>query len=433
MKKNWKRKLVWFTIALILTLLVGTVVLATVLQHKKKEKAAWQEQMQAEQIAEINAQTDAETRVQAGAGVQIGSGQDDNTGGADREDASLPEIETDQKEQNPQGEQKTDPAEEKGKAVMTFAGDICFHDAYANMYALSARGGNIESCIGASLLAEMRDADICMINNEFPYSDRGQPVEGKTFTFCSKPGNVKLLSQMGVDIVSLANNHAYDYGQDALLDSLDTLDGEGIARVGAGRNLEEAMAPVYFDINGTKIGILAATQIERLENPDTKGATENSPGVFRCFNETELNRLLEQIKQTKQQCDFLTVYIHWGTENTDELDWAQPYQAKLIAEAGADLIVGCHPHCLQGIDYMGDTPVIYSLGNFWFNSKEVDTALLKVTVQGDTLENIQMIPALQKDCSTNALDGAEGERVINYLQSLSENITIDAEGYISSY
>ena len=82
---------------------------------------------------------------------------------------------------------------------------------------------------------------------------------------------------------------------------------------------------------------------------------------------------------------------------------------------------------------MGDTPVIYSLGNFWFNSKEVDTALLKVTVQGDALENIQMIPALQKDCSTNALDGAEGERVINYLQSLSENITIDAEGYISSY
>ena len=139
MKKSWKRKLVWFTIALILTLLVGTVVLVTVLQYKKKEKAAWQEQMQAEQIAEINAQTDAETQMHAGAGVQIGSGQDDNTGGEDREDASLPEIETDQKEQNPQEEQKTDPAEEKGKAVMTFAGDICFHDAYANMYALSAR------------------------------------------------------------------------------------------------------------------------------------------------------------------------------------------------------------------------------------------------------------------------------------------------------
>lgn len=429
MKKNWKRKLIWFTIALVLTLLVGTVVLATVLQHKKKENIAWQEQPQAEETA----RTDAETRVQAGAGVQIGNGQDDTTADTDGEDSTLLEIKTDQDVLAPQEEQETDPAEEKGKAVMTFAGDICFHDAYANMYALSARGGNIESCIGASLLAEMRDADICMVNNEFPYSDRGQPIEGKTFTFCSKPGNVKLLSQMGVDIVSLANNHAYDYGQDALLDSLDTLDGEGISHVGAGRNLEEAMAPVYFDINGTKIGILAATQIERLENPDTKGATEKTPGVFRCFNETELSRLLEQIKQTKQQCDFLTVYIHWGTENTDELDWAQPYQAKLIAEAGADLIVGCHPHCLQGIDYMGDTPVIYSLGNFWFNSKEVDTALLKVTVQGDKLESIQMIPALQKDCSTNALDGAEEERVINYLQSLSGNITIDAEGYISSY
>lgn len=427
MKKNWKRKLVWFTIALVLTLLVGTVVLVTVLQHKKKENAAWQEQLQAEKIAE----TDAETSMHAGAGSQIGNGQDDTTARADDEKSALPEIKTDQEILVPQEEQTADPAEEKGKVVMTFAGDICFHDAYANMYALSTRGGNIESCIGASLLAEMRDADICMVNNEFPYSDRGQPIEGKTFAFRSKPANVKLLSQMGVDIVSLANNHAYDYGQDALLDSLDTLDGEGIVRVGAGRNLEEAMAPAYFEVNGTKVGILAATQIERLENPDTKGATENSPGVFRCFNETELNRLLEQIKQTKQQCDFLTVYIHWGTENTDELDWAQPYQAKLIAEAGADLIVGCHPHCLQGIDYMGDTPVIYSLGNFWFNSKEVDTVLLKVTVQGSALESIRMIPALQKDCSTNALDGAEKERVVNYLQSLSENVTIDAEGYIN--
>ena len=429
MKKNWKRKLVWFTIALVLTLLVGTVVLVTVLQHKKKENTAWQEQLQVEKIAE----TDAETSMHAGAGSQIGNGQDDTTARADDEKSALPEIKTDQEILVPQEEQTADPAEEKGKVVMTFAGDICFHDAYANMYALSTRGGNIESCIGASLLAEMRDADICMVNNEFPYSDRGQPIEGKTFAFRSKPANVKLLSQMGVDIVSLANNHAYDYGQDALLDSLDTLDGEGIVRVGAGRNLEEAMAPAYFEVNGTKVGILAATQIERLENPDTKGATENSPGVFRCFNETELNRLLEQIKQTKQQCDFLTVYIHWGTENTDELDWAQPYQAKLIAEAGADLIVGCRPHCLQGIDYMGDTPVIYSLGNFWFNSKEVDTVLLKVTVQGSALESIRMIPALQKDCSTNALDGAEKERVINYLQSLSENVTIDAEGYVSSY
>lgn len=429
MKKSWKRKLVWFTMALVLTLLVGTVVLVTVLQHKKKENTVWQEQMQAEKIAE----TDAETPMHAGAGTQIGNGQDDKTEETGDKDAMLPEIRTDQEILTPQEEQTIDSAEEKGKVVMTFAGDICFHDAYANMYALSTRGGNIESCIGASLLAEMRNADICMVNNEFPYSDRGQPIEEKTFAFRSKPANVKLLSQMGVDIVSLANNHAYDYGPDALLDSLDTLDGEGVAHVGAGRNLEEAMAPAYFDINGTKIGILAATQIERLENPDTKGAAENSPGVFRCFNETELNRLLDQIKQTKQQCDFLTVYIHWGTENTDELDWAQPYQAKLIAEAGADLIVGCHPHCLQGIDYMGDTPVIYSLGNFWFNSKEVDTALLKVTVQGSALESVQMIPALQKDCSTNALDGAEKERVINYLQSLSENVTIDAEGYINKH
>ena len=91
------------------------------------------------------------------------------------------------------------------------------------------------------------------------------------------------LDDLGVDLVSLANNHCYDFGETGLLDTLDTLQQDGIPYAGAGRNLEEAAAPVYFISGGMKIGFLSATQIERLDNPDTKGATEGEAGVFRCW------------------------------------------------------------------------------------------------------------------------------------------------------
>ncbi len=83
--------------------------------------------------------------------------------------------------------------------------------------------------------------------------------------------------------------------------------------VGAGVNLEEASAPVYFIVNDIKIAFVSATQIERLDNPDTKGATESTPGVFRCWN---VEKLLRTVEKAKTESDFVIVYIHWGTENT---------------------------------------------------------------------------------------------------------------------
>lgn len=328
-----------------------------------------------------------------------------------------------------------DSLEEEGEGfgrdiTLVFGGDICFNDGYTNMYAFSNRGGTIDRCISSELLDEMRQADICMVNNEFPYSDRGTPLTEKAFTFRSKPENVEILREMGVDVVSLANNHAYDYGEEALLDTFFALENVGVDYVGAGRNLGEASKGVFWAIEGTTIGILAVTQIERVDNPDTKGATEDSSGVLRCFSEKELYYFLELVMETKKKCDVLIVYIHWGTENTDEPDWAQPYQAELISKAGADLIVGAHPHCLQGVDCVNDVPVIYSLGNYWFNSKTMDTALLQVTLQEKKIKSIRMIPALQSDCRTILLEGEEKQRVLEHLQTLSPNVQIDADGFV---
>ncbi len=315
--------------------------------------------------------------------------------------------------------------------VMAFGGDICFHDDFANMGALRSRGGKIDSSLSADLLAEMQQADILMVNNEFTYSDRGTPLPEKAFTFRSRPENVNLLHEMGVDIVSLANNHVYDYGEDALFDTLDILREADIPYVGAGRNLDEAKEPYYYKINGRTIAFVSATQVERNESPDTKGATEVTAGTFRCFTETEFTNLLDVVKEADDNSDCTVVYIHWGTENVDELHWAQEWQAPQLVEAGADLIVGDHPHCLQGIDYIDGVPVFYSLGNFWFNSKTLDTGLLKVTLDENGALVCQFLPAKQHDCRTDLESGEEKQRILQYLQCISPDVTIDENGYIT--
>lgn len=313
--------------------------------------------------------------------------------------------------------------------TLLFAGDILFDDSYSPMVHLQARNLGIAGVMSQDLLHLMQNADVFMINNEFPYSNRGTPLEGKQFTFRSKPENAGFLTDMGVDVVSLANNHAYDYGQEALLDTFDTLQQLHIPYVGAGQDIEEASNAVFFVVNDYKIGILSATQIERLDNPDTKGATDTTPGVFRCWN---VDALLQKIEEVRQECDYLVVYIHWGTENEAEIDWAQEKQAAQIAQAGADLIVGDHPHCLQKMALVNGVPVIYSLGNFWFNSKDLDTGLLQVTLSmtGEFAPRVRFIPARQQNCETFLVAGGEKERILNEMRSLSAGITLDSDGVL---
>lgn len=324
--------------------------------------------------------------------------------------------------------QETEPEEEPQTVSLVFAGDILFDDSYAVMASMKARGAGIEGTISDGLLAEMRGADIFMVNNEFPYTDRGTPTPGKTYTFRAKPKYASYLLDMGADIVSLANNHAYDYGEVSLTDTIDTLKGIGMPFVGAGRNIEEASKPVYLEAGGMKIAFVSATQIERTDYPDTKGATETTPGVFRCRN---VDLLLQKIAEAKEASDFVVVYIHWGTEGTDRLDAGQTTQAVQIAAAGADLIIGDHPHVLQPIGFEGEIPVVYSLGNFLFNSKTRDTCLVKAEVCGGELKSLQFIPAKQANCKVAEATGSERERILAYMRKISPEASIDADGYVT--
>lgn len=317
-----------------------------------------------------------------------------------------------------------------GSVTIGFAGDILFDDNYAVGNTFRKNGNTAEGVIGSSLLEKMRNVDIMMVNNEFPYSNRGTPTEGKTYTFRARPETAQILGTMGVDIVGLANNHAYDHGEQALLDTFDILDSVGVEYVGAGRNIDEASHTVYYITeSGMKIAFICATQIERLSNPDTKEATATSAGVFRCLDDT---LLLERIRQAKEKNAFVIVFVHWGTEGTSEIDYLQRDQSKEMVEAGADLIIGGHPHVLQKIDYVQGVPVVYSLGNYIFNSKTLDTCMIISTIHTDGTVNLQMVPAVQSGCSVNEAFDSEAQRIFNYMQSLSPEITIDSGGYIYS-
>lgn len=313
--------------------------------------------------------------------------------------------------------------------TICFAGDINLDEAWCTTQYLNQQENGIRDCISEELLTHMQQADVMCLNNEFTYSTGGAPLDGKLYTFRANPERVSVLQEMGVDIVKLANNHVYDYGSQALLDTFATLESAGIAYMGAGRNLAEAMEPVYIELDGKRVAFVAASRAEKYKM--TPQATEESPGILRCYD-TAL--FLETIAKAKENADFVLAYVHWGTEYSYELEEVQLTTGKEYLDAGADVVIGAHSHCLQGMEYHEGKPIIYSLGNYWFNEKTLDTMLLDLHFYGDDeggqLE-VQVIPAIQSEyCTRIVTEEEEQERIYSFLEDISVNVEIDEAGMV---
>ena len=309
--------------------------------------------------------------------------------------------------------------------TLAFTGDVNFADDWYIMqkYYASGRTDFAEN-FSPDLLALMRGADILLCNNEFCLSDRGEPLPGKAYTFRAQPGNAVYWYTMGADIVSLANNHCGDYGQDAFLDTLDVLKDAGIPCIGAGRDLAEAQQAQYFIAGDLTIAFVGATRAEKYIM--TPQAAEDSPGVLYTYDPAQT---VEAIRTAKANADFVVVYVHWGTEGSTVLEQAQTDLATAYAEAGADLIVGAHPHILQGAGWRGDVPVFYSLGNFWFNMETEDTALLTVTIDGEGAPACRLLPCRQSGGVTSLLtDESEVAAVLDHLNTVMESGSFAPDG-----
>ena len=307
---------------------------------------------------------------------------------------------------------------ENGITDLVFVGDVSFSDGYSVMNQYRSRGKGAAGIVSEEVLGIMRSATITMANNEFTFTDRGAPIPNKMWTFRGKPENVSIYYEMGVDIVGLANNHAFDYGPDSLTDTLKTLDDAGIARLGAGENLEEAKAPYFYIVNGIKIAIVAGSAIDPYS---TRGAKENVSGVFQIFDTVSMSR---EISAAKEKADYVIAYVHWGLESTLVLTGGQKSMGKAFVDAGADVVVGMHSHCMQGLEYYKGKLIVYSLGNFTFSSHDLTCGMLKTSIDPEGQISNIFYPMMQKDNFTYINSGEKGASQLAQLRSLLINAKI---------
>lgn len=304
--------------------------------------------------------------------------------------------------------------------TMFFTGDVMLENV---MGRYDERG--INGIISKYLQEEMVNADMTMINNEFPFSTRGEQAPDKQFTFRVHPRYVSALQDMGVDVASLANNHALDFGPDALSDSFTTLDEAGIPYVGAGETKERAEDAVFVEANGRKVGVLSASRVIPVH---TWNIINSQPGLFCTYDS---DRLVERIKEIETECDYVVVFVHWGIERNAIPEEYQRVLAHQYIDAGVDLVVGNHTHVPQGIEYYKGVPIVYCLGNYIFNPNMVDTYALKAVWSEAGTTQLQVIPVDTRDLLTAELSGDEQQAFYRYLESISAGISIDDNGMVT--
>lgn len=317
-------------------------------------------------------------------------------------------------------EELVEPIPESSSVLLSFTGDVYFSEHYLEQY---DRGG-ITALADEEMRTFMADADLLMFNEEFPFSQSGEPMEDKTYTFRTDPNYVKIFQAFGVDVVSIANNHILDFGRQALLDTLDTLNTAGIDYAGGGLNLSEAVAPVVKTVSDQTFAIFAATRV----SPSYDWyASKNQAGILQTYDPTVLN---QAIQEAESLYDHIIVFVHWGIERNETPEEYQRTLAKGYIDAGADLIVGCHPHVLQGFEFYKGVPIVYSLGNYLFGNRTGETVLLNATFSKTEPLELQLIPCKRVDGVLKRM--TEPSAMFSHLTELSFGVGITSDGILVS-
>jgi poly-gamma-glutamate synthesis protein (capsule biosynthesis protein) len=236
-----------------------------------------------------------------------------------------------------------------------------------------------------------------------------------TTNLTSPSETIQALTLAGFDEMTVATNHVFDCGQAfcgtrAFLRTLELLDQAGIKHVGGGKNLEEALAPVIFEVNGVKFGVLGFDDVAayELEATDTEPGTaplddsyaeENAAGelaFFRPAEELSLSRFTERVLALKQQVDVVIVQVQTGTEDTHDPTSRSIKALRAAAGAGADLIIGNQAHHVQAVETTEGSFIAYALGNFIFDQvhtpEHTQGYLVEATFWGKRLANVRLVP-----------------------------------------
>ncbi len=273
-------------------------------------------------------------------------------------------------------------------------------------------------------------AHITFGNLESPFTTTGKAFD-KKFTFKVPPSYAIGLVHAGFDVVTLANNHILDYGLEGLKNTLTVLDSIGLAYCGAGLTLEQAQQPAILERNGCRIAFLGFS----MTFPEEFWATNLTGGTNYPIN------LKSSIERIDSLADFTVVTFHWGAETRNYPKDYQKVFARMAIDYGADLVLGHHPHVLQGIEIYKNRLIAYSLGNFSFSSysrKATESIILKVYLTTKGLFWARIIPVsvdnLKVSFQPRILREAAADSVLAHLRKYSEPLNstnvIDANGYI---
>jgi poly-gamma-glutamate capsule biosynthesis protein CapA/YwtB (metallophosphatase superfamily) len=289
---------------------------------------------------------------------------------------------------------------------LMFAGDVTLAESFADTIGQDYKWAFAQ-------MDEYRQADIAMVNLENPLTTATHPLPDKQFNFKANPASVSVLKDGGIDLVTLANNHTMDFQAPGLVETLETLNKAGIQSIGAGRNRTEARRPTILEVKGQRIAYLG------YYGADFGAATENAAGT----NYAEESQISADIKALRPQVDWIVVNYHWGEELAEyPAEW-QKDLARFTIDQGADLIVGHHPHVLQGAELYKGRAIAYSLGNFIFggNSRsDYDTAVLKVALK-DRQMKVEFLPVQVEKYQPKVVGGDRGNTILAHIASISSN------------
>ena len=266
----------------------------------------------------------------------------------------------------------------------------------------------------------LRGADLAMVNLETAVTaDGGCPSrQPKQFTFAVGPTAFTALRAARVSVTTMANNHGLDCGREGLLQSLEADRRAGLPLIGVGEDRNAAFAPYRTVVGGQRIAVVAASQVLDDELRDEWMATDEQPGMATA---RDLGGLVRAVRDARASADTVVVYLHWGTELQQCPNASQPPLARLLAAAGADVVVGSHAHVPLGAGYEGRTLVAYGLGNLAFYARgapRTTSGVLLVTVTGRRVDRYRWRPAVIEDGAPVPLKGAERAAAVDSWRAL---------------
>jgi poly-gamma-glutamate capsule biosynthesis protein CapA/YwtB (metallophosphatase superfamily) len=304
----------------------------------------------------------------------------------------------------------------------TVAGDIMLGRGVA-----AAHPGDLGAPL-RPLARRLRSADLTVGNLESTLSDDGLPRQPGDDSFAADPAVVPALAAAGFDVLSLANNHTGDYGTEAFRQTLRRIDRSSIRRVGAGTDAPDAWRPVVLRRDGTSFGFVAFNAIG-----ETPRATANGPGAAEVrmqprtgpLNRADLGRLTETITRLADRVDVVIALPHWGDQYTNVPVPDQRRVGAAMIDAGADLVVGGHPHWVQGVQVHRDRLVVHSLGNFIFDMdfypENEEGVLLELVWWDDELMGARFVPyVIGGDFVPRLASGPRADDTMDRLWSASD-------------